>query len=85
MNIHRDPIMVQVRRLRRLLATNANLDRDLIGRWALPSGAAITVKRVDPDSRLADVRCNARLWRVPAYRLHHLRVRGALRYLGRTK
>lgn len=58
-------------------------ERRLIGRWALPGGNTIHVKRIDPTTRLALVGNGAACWNIPVGQLLALLDAGRLRYLGR--
>lgn len=57
---------------------------DLIGRFALPSGAAFTVVRIDPRTDLALIANGLGRWQMPARELEIIRAAGMLRYLGRS-
>jgi len=58
-------------------------ERDLIGRWALPSGLAFKAKRIDPTTRLVLCCANGRCWDVPVGMLLTLLKEGELRWLGK--
>ena len=59
-------------------------ERDLLGRWALSSGATFAVYRITPD-RLALCGNGQERWHVPVAQLMGLLERGQLRYLGRIR
>ena len=57
----------------------------LLGRWALPSGAAFTVIRIDPRTGLALIANGLGRWQMPVRELEVIRADGMLRYLGRAR
>ncbi len=74
-----------VRTVRTALGRQAARERkpaDLLGRWALPSGATFAVYRIDPR-RLALCGNGADRWHVPLAQLNGMLERNLLRYLGR--
>ena len=56
--------------------------RHLIGRWALPSGAAFTVRWIDEPNARALCSGGGRRWWLTITDLHAMLDRGQLRYLG---
>lgn len=62
----------------------ARKERDLVGRWALPSGVTFTVVRIDPQTGLALIANGLGRWQMPARELEIIRAEGMLRCLGRT-
>ena len=77
-----------VRAVHRALArqeTHERCQHDLLGRWALPSGAPFTVIRIDPQTGLALIANGLGRWQMPARELQIIRAEGMLRYLGRTR
>ena len=77
-----------VRAVHRALAHQAVRERtgwDLLGRWALPSGATFTVVRIDQRTGLALIANGLGRWQMPARELEIIRAEGMLRYLGRTR
>ena len=71
---------------RKPLATALRRDpKYLVGRWALPSGAAFTVRYVDEAKGRALCGNGAYRWYVSVADLHALLNRKQLRYLGRGR
>ncbi len=80
----RDRFRRAVRAVHKALARQALRERkpaDLLGRWALPSGAAFAVYCI--DGALAVCGNGADRWHVPVAQLTGLLERNLLRYLGR--